>query len=388
MERRLFEDLHEDFRASFRTFLEREVIGDETRYGDWERAGIIPREVFALAGRGGFLAMAVPERYGGAGAEDFRLNLVIGEETQRAGVGGFGLGITLHNDICLPYFLRYCTEEQRERWLPGIVSGELITAVAMTEPGIGSDLAALSTRARRDGEQYVVDGTKTFITNGINADLVITAVKTGVGEHQDRHRGISLLVLERGMEGFERGRNLEKIGQHAQDTAELSFADVRVPAENLLGEEGQGFLYLVSNLPQERLSIAAAAVAAAEAALGWTLDYVRERRAFGQTIGSFQSSRFTLAELRSEVDIARVYVDRGVQALDAGELTAEDAAIAKWWCTELQGRVVDRCLQLHGGYGYMLEYPIARAFADARVTRIYGGANEIMKEIVGRSMGL
>jgi alkylation response protein AidB-like acyl-CoA dehydrogenase len=402
MKRRLFEDLHEDFRASFRTFLEREVIGGTAagahspqdwvggrgRYGEWERAGIIPREVFALAGRGGFLAMAVPERYGGAGAEDFRLNLVIGEETQRAGVGSFGLGITLHNDICLPYFLRYCSEEQRERWLPGIVSGELITAIAMTEPGIGSDLAAMSTRARRDGEHYIVDGTKTFITNGINADLVITAVKTGVGGHQDRHRGISVLVLERGMEGFERGRNLEKIGQHAQDTAELSFAEVRVPVENLLGEEGEGFRYLVSNLPQERLSIAASAVAAAEAALGWTLDYVRERRAFGQTIGSFQSSRFTLAELRSEVDIARVYIDRSVQALDAGELSAEDAAMAKWWCTELQGRVVDRCLQLHGGYGYMLEYPIARAFADARVTRIYGGANEIMKEIVGRSMGL
>jgi alkylation response protein AidB-like acyl-CoA dehydrogenase len=385
MRRRLFEDLHEDFRASFRTFLEREVIGEERRYGDWERAGIIPREVFELAGRGGFLAMAVPERHGGAGAEDFRFNLVIGEEAQRAGVGSFGLGVTLHNDICLPYFLRYCSEEQRERWLGGIASGELITAIAMTEPGIGSDLAALSTRARRDGEHYIVDGTKTFITNGINADLVITAVKTDPSE---RHRGISLLVLERGMEGFERGRNLEKIGQHAQDTAELSFAEVRVPVENLLGEEGEGFRYLVSNLPQERLSIAASAVAAAEAALGWTLDYVRERRAFGQTIGSFQSSRFTLAELRSEVDIARVYIDRSVQALEAGELSAEDAAIAKWWCTELQGRVVDRCLQLHGGYGYMLEYPIARAFADARVTRIYGGANEIMKEIVGRSMGL
>ena len=385
MRRRLFEDVHEDFRASFRTFLEREVIGEDGRYGDWERAGIVPREVFALAGRGGFLAMAAPERYGGAGAEDFRFNLVIGEEAQRAGVGSFGLGITLHNDICLPYFLRYCTEEQRERWLSGIVSGELITALAMTEPGIGSDLAAMSTRARRDGDHYVLDGTKTFITNGINADLVVTAVKTDPSE---RHRGISLLVLERGMEGFTRGRNLEKIGQHAQDTAELSFAEVRVPVENLLGEEGEGFRYLVSNLPQERLSIAASAVAAAEAALGWTLDYVRERRAFRQPIGSFQSSRFTLAELRSEVDIARVYIDRSVQALDAGELSAEDAAMAKWWCTELQGRVVDRCLQLHGGYGYMLEYPIARAFADARVTRIYGGANEIMKEIVGRSMGL
>jgi alkylation response protein AidB-like acyl-CoA dehydrogenase len=385
MRRTLFEDVHEDFRASFRTFLDREVIGEESRYGEWERAGIIPREVFALAGRGGFLGMAVPERHGGADAEDFRFNLVIGEETQRAGVGSFGLGITLQNDICLPYFLSYCSEEQRERWLGGIASGELITAIAMTEPGIGSDLAGMSTRARRDGDHYLVDGTKTFITNGINADLVIVAVKTDPGE---RHRGISLLVLERGMEGFERGRNLEKIGQHAQDTAELSFSDVHVPASNLLGEEGEGFRYLVSNLPQERLSIAASAVAAAEAALGWTLEYVRERQAFGQPIGSFQSSRFTLAELSTEVDIARTYVDRCAEALNADELTAEDAAMAKWWCTELQGRVVDRCLQLHGGYGYMLEYPIARAFADARVTRIYGGANEIMKEIVGRSMGL
>jgi alkylation response protein AidB-like acyl-CoA dehydrogenase len=385
MRRALLEDVHEDFRASLRTFLEREVLGDEGRYGEWERDGIVPREVFALAGKGGFLGMAVPERYGGAGVDDFRFNLIVGEETQRAGVGSFGLGITLHNDICLPYFLSYCDERQRGRWLGGIASGELITALAMTEPGMGSDLAAMSTRARREGDRYVVDGTKTFITNGINADLVIVAVKTDPSE---RHRGISLLVVERGMEGFERGRNLEKIGQHAQDTAELSFAELSVPVENLLGEEGEGFRYLVSNLPQERLSIAASAVAAAEAALRWTLEYVRERRAFGQPIGSFQSARFTLAELRTETEIARAYIDRCVQALNADELSAEDAAMAKWWCTELQGRTVDRCLQLHGGYGYMLEYPIARAFADARVTRIYGGANEIMKEIVGRSMGL
>jgi alkylation response protein AidB-like acyl-CoA dehydrogenase len=385
MKRSLFEDVHEDFRSSFRTFLEREVLGEEGRYGEWERAGIMPREVFARAGKGGFLAMAVPEAHGGAGAEDFRLNLVIGEEAQRAGVGSFGLGITLHNDICLPYFLSYCDEHQRARWLGGIASGELITALAMTEPGIGSDLAAMSTSARREGEHYVLSGAKTFITNGINADLVIVAAKTDPSE---RHRGISLLVVERGMDGFERGRNLEKIGQHAQDTAELSFSDVRVPVENLLGQEGKGFLYLVSNLPQERLSIAASAVAAAEAALGWTLDYVRERTAFGQPIGSFQASRFTLAEVHGEVLLARVFVDQCTQALNAGELTPEDAATAKWWCTDLQGRVVDRCLQLFGGYGYMLEYPIARAFADARVTRIYGGANEIMKEIVGRSLGL
>jgi alkylation response protein AidB-like acyl-CoA dehydrogenase len=385
MRRSLFEDLHEDFRASFRTFLEREVLGEDGRYGEWEREGIVPREVFEAAGRGGFLAMAVPEPYGGAGADDFRLNLVVGEECQRLGVGSFGLGITLHNDICLPYFLRLADESQRERWLPGQVTGELITALAMTEPGIGSDLAAMTTTAIRDGEHYLLNGSKTFITNGINSDLVIVAAKT---DPRERHRGISLLVVERGMAGFQRGRKLEKLGQHAQDTAELSFEDVRVPASNLLGGEGEGFIHLVSNLPQERLSIAASAVAAAEAALDWTLAYVRERKAFGQPIGSFQNSRFTLAQLHSEVAVARIYIDRCVQALDAEELTAEDAAGAKWWCTELQGRVVDACLQLHGGYGYMLEYPIARAYADARVTRIYGGANEIMKEIIGRSLGL
>ena len=385
MKRSLFEDLHEDFRASFRTFLEREVAGEEGRYGEWEREGIIPRGVFEAAGRGGFLAMSVPERYGGAGAEDFRLNLVIGEECQRLALGSFGLGITLHNDICLPYFLRLADEGQRERWLPGIVTGELITALAMTEPGIGSDLAAMSTTAIRDGDHYVLNGSKTFITNGINGDLVIVAAKT---DPRERHRGISLLIAERGMEGFERGRKLHKLGQHAQDTAELSFEDVRVPAANLLGREGEGFINLVSNLPQERLSIAASALAAAEAALEWTLAYVRERQAFGQPIGSFQNSRFTLAELHTEVEIARIYIDHCVRALDAGELTAEDAAAAKWWTTELQGRVVDAGVQLHGGYGYMLEYPIARAYADARVTRIYGGANEIMKEIIGRSLGL
>ena len=381
MRRTLFEDTHEDFRASFRTFLEREVV---PHYAEWEHAGIVPRDAFARAGRHGFLGMAVPERHGGAGAEDFRFNLVIGEEAQRTGVGSFGLGVTLHNDIALPYFLSYATDQQRDRWLPGIASGELITAIAMTEPGTGSDLAGIATRAARGDGEYVVNGSKTFITNGINADLVITAVRTG----PDPHKGLSLLVLERGMEGFARGRNLDKVGQHAQDTAELSFEDVRVPAENLLGEEGDGFRYLVSNLPQERLSIAASAVAAAEAAIGWTLEYVRERKAFGQPIGSFQHSRFELAELQTEADIARVFIDRCVTALNAGELTAEDAAKAKWWCTDLQGRVADRCLQLHGGYGYVLEYPIARAWADARVTRIYGGTNEIMKEIIGRSLGL
>jgi alkylation response protein AidB-like acyl-CoA dehydrogenase len=285
----------------------------------------------------------------------------------------------------LPYFLAYCTDQQRARWLPGIADGSLITALAMTEPGIGSDLASMSASARREDGHYVVNGAKTFITNGINADLVIVAVKTDPSE---RHHGISLLVVERGMEGFERGRNLEKLGMHAQDTAELFFADVHVPAENLLGEEGSGFRQLVANLAQERLSIAIAGVAAAQAALDWTLDYVKQRAAFGQPIGSFQSARFALAEIKTEVELATAFVDQAVMALVRGELSAEDAAMAKWWCTELQGRVVDRCVQLHGGYGYMLEYPIARAYADARVTRIYGGTTEIMKEIVGRSLGV
>ncbi len=382
MRRTLFEPEHEAFRDSVRRFLEKEVV---PHHEQWEADGIVPRELFTAAGKHGFLGMSVPEEFGGGGVEDFRFNTVIGEEVMRCGAAAAGLGLALHNDICLPYFQRYCTDEQRRRWLPGIASGELITAVAMTEPGMGSDLASMTTTAIRDGETYVVNGSKTFITNGINADLVIAAVKT---DPRQRHTGMSLLVLERGMAGFERGRNLTKLGQHAQDTAELSFADVAVPTANLLGEEGQGFRYLVANLPRERLSIAIAGVAAAAAALEWTLDYVKERTAFGQPIGSFQNSRFRLAEMATEIDIAQTYLDRCVQALNDGELSAEDAAKAKWWCTELQGRVVDGCLQLHGGYGYMAEFPISRAFVDARVTRIYGGTTEIMKEVVGRSLGL
>jgi alkylation response protein AidB-like acyl-CoA dehydrogenase len=382
MRRHLFEDEHEAFRDSFRRFLEKEVV---PHYAQWERDGIVPREVFLSAGAAGFLGMSVPERHGGGGVDDFRFNVVLSEETARAGVSGFGLGVGLHNDIVLPYFLAFTTEEQKARWLPGIASGQLITAVAMTEPGMGSDLGSLRTTAVRDGDAYVVNGSKTFITNGINADLVVTAVTT---DPSQRHRGISLLVLERGMAGFERGRNLEKIGQHAQDTAELFFNGVRVPTANLLGEEGHGFGYLVAKLPQERLSIAVSAVAAARAALDWTLEYVRERTAFGQPIGSFQSARFRLAETATEIDIAEHYCDACVSALDAGELSPEDAAKVKWWTTELQGRAVDACVQLHGGYGYMSEYPIARAYVDARVTRIYGGTTEIMKEIVGRSLGI
>jgi alkylation response protein AidB-like acyl-CoA dehydrogenase len=382
VQRTLFDDEHDLFRASVRRFIAAEVAPHNEQ---WERDGVVDRTMFTGAGAHGFLGMAVPEAFGGGGVDDFRYNLVIGEEVQQAGVNAAGLGWTLHNDICLPYFLSLCTAEQQARWLPGICSGELITAVAMTEPGIGSDLASMTTTARRDGDDYVVNGSKTFITNGINADLVITAVKT---DPTQRHRGMSLVVVERGMAGFERGRNLDKIGMHAQDTAELFFTDVRVPVANRLGEEGEGFRYLVTNLPQERLSIAATGVAAARAVFDATLTYVKERTAFGQPIGSFQNSRFRMAEMATEIELAQTFIDRCVLGLNAGELTAEEASMAKWWCTELQGRVVDRCLQLHGGYGYMLEYPIARAYADARVTRIYGGSNEIMKEIVGRALNL
>jgi alkylation response protein AidB-like acyl-CoA dehydrogenase len=382
MERTIFEPEHEALRASFRAWVDKEMV---PHYLDWEKAGIVPHDVFVQAGSHGFLGMAVPEEYGGGGVDDFRYNMVIDEEIQASGIGAAGLGMSLHNDICLPYFLRYCTPEQRERWLPGIASGELVTAIAMTEPGIGSDLASMSTTAIRDGDVYVVNGSKTFITNGINADLVITAVKT---DPKLTHKGISLLILERGLPGFERGRNLEKLGLHSQDTAELFFTDVPVPVDNLLGVEGEGFLELVHNLPQERISIAIAGVAAARAALDWTLEYVKQRTAFGQPIGTFQNTRFELATLATEVEVGQAFIDQCVLALNDDALTAEEAAMAKWWCTELQKRAVDRCLQLHGGYGYMLEYPIARAYADARVTTIYGGTTEIMKEIIGRKLGL
>jgi alkylation response protein AidB-like acyl-CoA dehydrogenase len=381
MQRKHYNDDHLAFGEAVRTFIGKEMLPN---YLQWESDGIAPRELFTAAGGSGFLGMEIPEQYGGGGVADYRFNQVLGEEIMLAGVGAAGLGITLHNDVCLPYFLTYCNDEQKQRWLPGIASGALITAVAMTEPGAGSDLAGIRTSGVQDGDDLIVNGSKTFITNGINADLVITAVRTS----PDPHQGLTLVILERGMPGFERGRNLEKLGLHSQDTAELSFSDVRVPKENILGEVGRGFLYLVANLPQERMSIAVAGIAGARAALSWTSDYVRERKAFGNSIGSLQNSRFVLAEVATEVDVTQAYVDNCIDALSAGELTPEDAAKAKWWCTELQGRTLDRCLQLYGGYGYMLEYPIARAYADARVTRIYGGATEIMKEIIGKSLKL
>ena len=382
MQRNLFTDEHDMFRTAFRSFLDREVV---PRVEEWEAAGIVDREVWRTAGAAGFLAFGVPESFGGPGVEDFRYNLVVVEEICDAGALASGIGFTLHNDVTLPYFLKYGTADQQARWLPGIAAGEFITAVAMTEPGMGSDLASMTTTAIRDGDDYLLNGSKTFITNGINADLVIVAAKT---DPTQKHRGISLLVVESGMAGFERGRNLDKIGLHAQDTAELFFTDVRVPAANLLGTEGMGFAHLVDNLPQERLGIAAAGVSHARVALNWTVAYCKDRTAFGQPIGSFQNTRFQLAEMATEITIAGAFVDKSVIALNAGELTAEDAAMAKWWCTELQKRVVDTCLQLHGGYGYMLEYPIARAYLDARITTIYGGTTEIMKEVIGRSLGV
>lgn len=379
MRRNIFTDEHDMFRDAVKRFVAQEI---EPYHEEWEKAGIVPREIWLKAGEYGFLCMDVPEEYGGGGIEDFRYNAIFTEELMRIGATGPGFG--LHNDVNMPYFLSYATEEQKQRWLPKMCSGEMITAIAMTEPNAGSDLAGVRTTAVRQGDYYLLNGQKTFITNGILSDAVIVVAKT---DPNAGHRGISLLVVERGMEGFERGRNLEKIGLKAQDTAELFFNNVKVPVNNLLGAEGQGFIYLMSQLPQERLSVAVVAVAACEFALEMTIQYCQERTAFGQPIGKFQNTRFKLAEMKTETEIARVFVDRCIMELNAGKLTAEEAAMAKWWTTELQKRVVDQCLQLHGGYGYMLEYPIAKYYLDSRVQTIYAGTTEIMKEIIGRSLG-
>ena len=372
---------HDLFRASVRHFVETEILPHDRQ---WERDGRVDKAMFVRAGEAGLLGMAVPAEFGGGGVDDFRFNAIIDEEVVGSGVGASGMCITLHNDVCLPYFLSYTTEEQQRRWLPGLVDGSLMTAIAMTEPGTGSDLAGITTTARRAGEVYVVNGSKTFITNGINADLVIVVTRTS----DDPHGGLTLLVVEEGMDGFERGRNLDKMGLHAQDTSELFFHDVEVPVANRLGDEGAGFFQLVNNLPQERLSIAVGAVAGARAALDLSLDYARERRAFGRPIGSFQYNRFRLAEAKTEVDIGQVFIDRLLDEHERGNLTIEQAAEAKWWCTEMLRRVVDLGVQIHGGYGYMMEYPIARAYVDARVQTIYGGTTEIMKEIIGRGLGV
>jgi len=378
--RNVYDDDQLAFGEMVASFLANEVV---PVFAEWEAEGLVPRDFWKRAGELGLLGMQVPEQYGGGGMSTFKFNAVLCEQLAQAGLG---LGVLrVHTDICLPYILRYASEEQMARWLPGIATGELPLAIGMSEPGIGSDLAGLQTTAIRDGDCYRVNGAKTFITNGINADLVITCVKTNPSQ---RHRGISLLVLERGMKGFERGRNLNKLGLKAQDTAELFFDDVLVPVSNLLGEEGRGFEYLTANLPQERLSIALNAQAAATRAVRTTVAYVNERKAFGQSISSFQNTRFSLADCATEVSAGWALIDRAIEGLDAGDLTPAEAAQVKLFCTEMQGRVVDRCLQLHGGYGYIMEYDIARAYADARVTRIYGGSSEIMKTIIAKSIGL
>jgi len=382
VKRSLYNEDHVAFADSFRRFVAQEITPD---YLKWEAEGIAPRSLYKKAGDNGFIGMAIPQEFGGGGSHDFRFNSVIAEELAYAGIGGAGQGLTLHNDITTPYFTDICNDEQKARWLPGIASGDLITAIAMTEPGTGSDLAGIATTARRDGDRYILNGSKTFITNGINSDLVIVAAKT---DPSQRHAGMSLMVVERSMAGFERGRNLDKIGMHSQDTAELFFNDVDVPVANLIGEEGRAFHYLTSNLAQERLSIAISGVAVARACVGWTVDYVKERKAFGKSISQFQNTKFVLAEQRTEVDVAQAFVDQCILALNEGILTAPQAAQAKYWCTELQKRVADKCLQLFGGYGYMTEYPIARAYADARVTSIYGGTTEVMKSIIAKDMDL
>lgn len=367
------------FRQTARRFFDAEV----TPYRDeWAEQGQVSREVWRKAGQTGLLCMAVPESYGGVGVGDFRFNAIVTEEQAR--VGASGPGFSVHTDINLPYLLRYGDDVQKKTYLRRMVSGECITAIAMTEPQTGSDLSNIQTTAVRDGADFVVTGSKTFISNGQMADVVITVVRTA----KDPHKGLSLLLIDRDTPGFTRGRNLDKMGMKAQDTSELFFDECRVPAGNLLGDEGHGFAYLVGNLPQERLSIAIGAVAAAERALELTHDYITTRTAFGRPIGSFQHSRFVMAELRTQVEIARTFIDRCLDEHAQGTLTVEHAAMAKWWTTEMQLRVIDRCLQLHGGYGFMSEYPIAQAYVDSRAQTIYGGTTEVMKEIIGRSMGL
>jgi long-chain-acyl-CoA dehydrogenase len=373
----LFEPEHEAFRASVRAFVRRELA---PHHPQWESDRVVSRAAWRRAGELGFLCLDVPEEYGGAGISDFRYNAVVCEELASAGLSD--VAFPLHSDIVVPYITRYGTTEQKRRWLPGAVSGECISAIAMSEPTAGSDLQGIRTTAVRQGDHYVLNGQKTFISNGLLNDLVIVVARTGASGHQ----GLSLLVVERGTPGYERGRNLEKIGQHAQDTCELFFRDAPVPAEFLLGEEGMGFGYLMQALPVERLVIAVAAVAQADAALADTVRYCREREAFGRRLGALQHVRFELAELETEVALGRAFTDHCVLELNRGVLTTETASMAKWWTTEMCHRVADRCLQLFGGYGYMREYPISRAFVDSRVGMIYGGSNEIMKEIIGRKL--
>ena len=372
---------HLQFRELVRDFVRQTVVPN---HEDWERDGQWDRSLFIEAGKLGLLGFSVPERLGGPGVDDFRYNAIVIDELQRAGAAAEAIAFTLQNDVVLPYLTDLTTPEQQQRWLPGVVTGETVLGIAMTEPGTGSDLAAIRTTAVRDGDDYVVNGAKTFISNGQVGDLFVIAVRTS----PDRHQGLSLLVVDADTPGFSRGRNLDKIGLHAQDTSELTFTDMRVPKGNLLEEEGRGFYQLMKNLPQERLALGVGAVAAAEAILAGTLDYVRDRKAFGSPIAGFQHSQFVLAELATEIDIARTYLDDCLAQHLEGRLTAARAARLKWWTTDLQVRTADRCLQLHGGYGYMREYSVARAFVDARIQTIYGGTNEIMKTIIAKDLGI
>ncbi|WP_369188294.1 acyl-CoA dehydrogenase family protein [Streptomyces sp. R08] len=382
MRRDVFTDDHEAFRGLARDFIAKEVV---PHYAEWEEAGRLPRALFEQLGSLGLLGTAVPEEYGGAGLADYRYNVVLQEESARALVT---LGtVRTQLDVVLPYFLAYADRDQRERWFPGLVSGKLLTAIAMTEPGTGSDLAGIRTTAVRDGDSYVLNGAKTFITGGLLADLVIVVARTST-DPDNRRAGLTLLVVEDGMPGFTRGRVLHKMGIKAQDTVELAFDDVRVPVANRLGEEGAAFGYLGHNLPQERMTVAVGSVAQARAALDTTIAYVKERKAFGKTVASFQNTKFELAAVAAEIEAAQAMLDRAVLELVAGELSGPDAAKVKLFCTEMQARAVDRCLQLFGGYGYMLEYPIARLYADARITRIYAGTSEVMKVIIAKSLGL
>ncbi|MCP5164940.1 MAG: acyl-CoA dehydrogenase family protein [Pseudomonadales bacterium] len=375
--RTLFDADHELFRDNVRKFLEAEVVPFHLQ---WERDGQVDRALWNRAGAQGLLVPTAPEEYGGVGA-DFRYNAIVSEEVSRLGLTG--LGWSVHSDIIVPYLLKYATQEQKERYIPGCVSGDIVTAIAMTEPGTGSDLQGIKTTAVVDGDEYVINGSKTFITNGQHADLVVLVAKTDPAAGA---AGTSLILVPAGTPGFEKGSNLEKVGLKAQDTSELFFNDVRVPRTNLLGKEGEGFIYLMQELPQERLCIALMAVAVIEAVLEQTVEYVKDRKAFGKPIATFQNTQFKLAEMAAEATAARVFVDRCLELHLAGQLDTVTASKAKLLCTELQCRVIDECVQLHGGYGYMWEYPIARAYADARVQRIYGGTSEVMKLIIGRSM--
>ncbi|MET8553769.1 acyl-CoA dehydrogenase family protein [Streptomyces sp. NPDC004959] len=385
MRRTVYNEDHEAFRETIRAFIEAEVV---PRHEEWVAAGQVPRDFYYKLGELGLFGIEVPEEYGGAGEESFKFQAILSEETARAGVSLGGSGV--HVALCLPYLKAYATEEQKKRWLPDFVSGAAMFAIAMTEPGTGSDLAGMKTTAKRsaDGTHYVLNGAKTFITGGVHADRVIVCARTAPPKEDDRRFGISLLVVDTKSEGYAVGRKLDKLGLKTSDTAELSFTDVKVPVADLLGEENKGFHYLGQNLPQERLGIAVGAYAQAAAAIRFAQQYVRERTVFGKPVAAFQNTKFELAACKAEVDAAEAVCDRALEAHDKGELTAAEAASAKLFCTEVASRVIDRCLQLHGGYGYMNEYPIARLYADNRVNRIYGGTSEVMKMIIAKSMGL